>query len=83
MWDEKQLAALKQLGLTNAPKGDLAVFLHYAQRTGLRPICQTVIHDRRGGKYTIQASIDGLRIVAQRSGRIRRTSWTVLVWRRW
>lgn len=68
MWDEKQLAALKQLGLSNAPKADLAVFLHYAQRTGLDPFARQLYMIERGGRYTIQASIDGLRIVAQRSG---------------
>ncbi len=68
MWDEKQLAALKQLGLANAPKADLAVFLHYAQRTGLDPFARQLYMIERGGRYTIQASIDGLRIVAQRSG---------------
>lgn len=67
-WNEKQIAALKQLGLTNAPKGDLAVFLHYAQRTGLDPFARQLYMIERGGRYTIQASIDGLRIVAQRSG---------------
>lgn len=68
MWDTKQLAALKQLGLTNASNGDLAVFLHYAQRTGLDPFARQLYMIERGGRYTIQASIDGLRIVAQRSG---------------
>ena len=68
MWDTKQLAALKQLGLTNASNGDLAVFLHYAQRTGLDPFARQLYMIERGGKYTIQSSIDGLRIVAQRSG---------------
>lgn len=68
MWDEKQLAALKQLGLANAPKADLAVFLHYAQRTGLDPFARQLYMIERGGRYNIQASIDGLRIVAQRSG---------------
>lgn len=68
MWDNKQLAALKQLGLTNASNGDLAVFLHYAQRTGLDPFARQLYMIERGGRYTIQASIDGLRIVAQRSG---------------
>ena len=68
MWDEKQLAALRQLGLSNAPKADLAVFLHYAQRTGLDPFARQLYMIERGGRYTIQASIDGLRIVAQRSG---------------
>jgi phage recombination protein Bet len=68
-WDEKQLAALKQIGLDNAPKGELAVFLHFCQRTGLDPFARQIYMISRGGKYTIQASIDGLRIVAQRSGK--------------
>jgi phage recombination protein Bet len=67
-WDEKQLAALRQIGLTDAPKAELAVFLHYCQRTGLDPFARQIYMIARGGKYTIQASIDGLRIVAQRSG---------------
>ena len=66
-WDEKQLATLKQLGLANAPKGDLAVFLHYSQRTGLDPFARQIYMIERGGRYTIQTSIDGFRIVAQRS----------------
>jgi phage recombination protein Bet len=67
-WDEKQLATLKQLGLSNAPKGDLAVLLHYSQRTGLDPFARQIYMIERGGRYTIQTSIDGFRIVAQRSG---------------
>ena len=67
-WDEKQLAALRQIGLTDAPKAELAVFLHYCQRTGLDPFARQIYMISRGNKYTIQASIDGLRIVAQRSG---------------
>lgn len=68
-WDEKQLAALKQIGLGNAPKGDLAIFLHQAQKTGLDPFTRQIYMIQRGGQYTIQASIDGLRIIAQRSGK--------------
>jgi len=67
-WHDKQIAALNQLGLQGAPKGDLAVFLHFAQRTGLDPFARQIYMINRGGRYTIQASIDGLRIVAQRSG---------------
>lgn len=66
-WDEKQLAALKQIGLVDAPKGELAVFLHYAQRTGLDPFARQIYMINRGGRWTIQTSIDGLRIIAQRS----------------
>ena len=68
-WDEKQLAALKQIGLANAPKGELAVLLHYSQKTGLDPFARQIYMIERGGKFTIQTSIDGFRIIAQRSGK--------------
>lgn len=75
-WNGHQLAALKQLGVQNAGQGDLAVFLNFAQRTGLDPFArqiymiprQTKQGDQWVTKWTIQASIDGLRIVAERSG---------------
>jgi len=73
-WNPRQLAALRQIGVEDADQGDLAVFLNFAQRTGLDPFARQIYmigrYDRRSGrqKWTIQASIDGLRIVAQRSG---------------
>ena len=73
-WDQQQLAALRQLGLTDAGAGDLALFLHYSQKTGLDPFSRQIYmigrwDSRSGGnRYTIQSSIDGLRVVAQRSG---------------
>jgi phage recombination protein Bet len=67
-WTPTQVAALKQLGLTGASEGDMKVFHHYCQRTGLDPFARQIYMISRGGKFTIQSSIDGLRIVAQRSG---------------
>lgn len=67
-WTPEQLAALRQLGVEGAPNGDLAVFLHYAQRTGLDPFSRQLYMIERQGRWTIQAGIDALRIVAQRSG---------------
>lgn len=73
-WDPNQRAALVQIGVDEASDGDLAVFLNYAQRTGLDPFSRQIYmigrYDSRLGakKWTIQASIDGLRIIAQRSG---------------
>jgi len=71
-WDQNQVAALKQLGLSDASPGDLALFLHYAQRTGLDPFSRQIYmigrNSKDGKKWTIQSSIDGLRIIAQRSG---------------
>ena len=67
-WSQQQLAALKQIGLNNASNGDLAVFFHQAQKTGLDPFARQIYMIERAGRYGIQTSIDGLRIVAQRSG---------------
>ena len=67
-WDERQLAVLTTLGIRNAKKVDLALFLSYAQRTGLDPFSRQIYMIERGGRFTIQASIDGLRVIAQRSG---------------
>lgn len=75
-WNKHQIAALQQLGVQNASQGDLAVFLNFAQRTGLDPFARQIYmigrRQKQGDqwvtKWTIQASIDGLRIVAERSG---------------
>jgi phage recombination protein Bet len=67
-WTDFQLAALRQIGAAEAPNADLALFLHQAQKTGLDPFSRQIYLIGRGGKWGIQASIDGLRIVAQRSG---------------
>jgi phage recombination protein Bet len=77
MWTDEQRAALRQLGVDEASNGDLVVFLNYAQRTGLDPFSRQIYMIGRNErqfdgsyrkKWTIQASIDGLRIIAQRSG---------------
>lgn len=75
-WNATQLAALQQIGVQNASQGDLSVFLNFAQRTGLDPFARQIYMIGRNQKtqngwvtkWTIQASIDGLRIVAERSG---------------
>lgn len=72
-WTGTQQAALRQLGLDQAPPGDLAVFLHFCQRTGLDPFAKQVYmigrYDTRAGatKWTIQTSIDGFRLIARRA----------------
>ena len=70
-WTDTQLSALKTLGLSNASKGDLSFFFHQAQRTGLDPFARQIYMIERGGRFTIQTSIDGFRIIAQRSGKYR------------
>lgn len=65
-WTDKQRAALAQLGVAKAAPGDLAVFMHVAQRTGLDPFSRQIYMIERGGKQTIQTGIDGFRLIAQR-----------------
>lgn len=68
---DKQIAALKQLGVKDASPGDLAVFFHQAQRTGLDPFAKQLYligrWSREGTKYTIQTGIDGYRLIARRA----------------
>lgn len=66
-WSEKQLAGLRQIGVDRASNGDLAVFMHVAQRTGLDPFARQIYMIERQGKQTIQAGIDGFRLVARRA----------------
>jgi phage recombination protein Bet len=72
-WSEHQLAALVQLGVKDAPNGDLAVYFHQCQRTGLDPFARQIYMigrydgQTRGTKYTIQTGIDGFRLVGRRA----------------
>lgn len=70
-WNDHQLAALRQMGLDKAGNGDLAVFMHVSQRTGLDPFAKQIYMIGRwskdGTKYTIQTGIDGFRLIARRA----------------
>lgn len=81
-WNDRQLAALKHMGVEDAPAGDLDVFMHVAQRTGLDPFAKQIYmigrsakvrdangNERWGTKYTIQTGIDGYRLTADRAAR--------------
>jgi len=77
MWTEKQRAALGALGIRNATNADLAVFLHYAQKTGLDPFSRQIYmicrREKQGNdwvdKQTIQVGIDGFRVIRDRIAR--------------
>jgi phage recombination protein Bet len=72
-WDERQLAALQQLGIKDVTRADLQVYLHYCQRTGLDPFSRQIYmisrNTKDGPKQTIQVGIDGLRVIAQRAAK--------------
>lgn len=79
-WEKMQLAALAQLGLKDASEGDLSVFLHFCQRSGLDPFSRQVYminrrekvpgtRDTYRDKWTIQTGIDGWRVIRDRAER--------------
>lgn len=76
-WSDDQKALLDAAGLVKrpargpvepAPKSTVIAFLQHCARTGLDPIARQIYAIERGGKWTITVSIDGFRLVAQRSG---------------
>lgn len=76
-WSDDEKALLDAAGLVKrvgnkapepAPRSTVVAFLAHCQRTGLDPIAKQIYAIERGGKWTITVSIDGFRLVAQRSG---------------
>jgi phage recombination protein Bet len=74
MFDQKQRAALAALGIRDAPNAELAVFMHYCQRTGLDPFSRQIYFIKRRvkedgqwtDKWTTQIGIDGFRVIRDR-----------------
>lgn len=74
-WTDRQLAGLRQVGIDKASEGDLLVFFHVCQRTGLDPFARQIHMIGRNAKdgnqwvtkYTIQTGIDGYRLIARRA----------------
>ena len=50
---------------TNA---ELELFIHFAKRTGLDPLARQIYAMKNKGKFSVITSIDGFRLIAERSG---------------
>lgn len=71
-WNDQEKALVEAAGLITrkglAPRATVEAFLAHCQRTGLDPIARQIYAIERGGRWGIQVSIDGARLIAERSG---------------
>ena len=67
-FDTETVELIKKTVAPDANPHELALFIYQAKKTGLNPLARQIYCVKIGGKVTIQASIDGLRLVAQRTG---------------
>lgn len=74
-FSDQQLKALEQFGIINVPPAELEVFFHHSKRCGLDPFLKQIyLIERYNSKlkrkvWTPQTSIDGLRLIADRTGK--------------
>lgn len=68
-YSAEQVALIKSQVANNCTDGELSLFLYQCQRTGLDALNRQIYAIKRGGKMSIQTSIDGFRLIAERSGK--------------
>lgn len=66
--ESKKDVITKMLGLEKASPQDLEVAFTQFKRTGLDPVTRQIYAMINNGKLSIMASIDGLRLIAERTG---------------
>lgn len=67
-WDSFQIDIIKNQIAKGCSDGELQLFSQVCAKTGLDPFSRQIYAISRGGKMSIQTSIDGFRTIAARSG---------------
>lgn len=68
-FNDEQLSIITNHICKGASKDELGYFLQVCKRTGLDPFSRQIYSVPRGGQRTIQVGIDGLCLIADRTGR--------------
>lgn len=77
-WNDQEKAIVEAAGLVTkgrngaqelAPRATVEAFLQHCRRTQLDPIARQIYAICRKGRWGIQVSIDGARLIAERSGK--------------
>lgn len=63
-----QIKLIKDTIAKDHTDNELALFVAVCNKTGLDPFARQIYSIKRGGKAQVQTSIDGFRLIAQRSG---------------
>jgi phage recombination protein Bet len=70
LWTPDQAQLISTTIAPGCSNDELRLFAYACQRTGLDPFSRQIYAIKRGGKLTIQVSIDGLRSIAERTGQL-------------
>ncbi|MFN3650049.1 MAG: phage recombination protein Bet [Armatimonadota bacterium] len=71
---EEQLRVITETVAKDCSPLELQLFLHTAKRTGLDPLLKQIYALKLDGRLTIHTGIDGVRLIAERTGRYRGVS---------